>query len=90
MNKEIRKDALLFTQLRMHVGALIGFAAFFLISMFMLHINGWIEKDIAMNPYLGPPPMMTAGLFGFFGSVLCALLSLFNKRWKVIGGMNHE
>lgn len=35
-----------------------------------------------MNPYLGPPPMMTAGLFGFFGSVIGAVLSLFSKRWK--------
>jgi hypothetical protein len=35
-----------------------------------------------MNPYLGPPPMMTAGLFGCFGAVIGSVVSLFSKRWK--------
>lgn len=80
MNDKLRKDVLRFAQFRMLVGALTGFALFFLISMLLFYINGWLEGDIAINPYLGPPPMMTAGLFGFFGSVVGALLGLFSKR----------
>lgn len=82
MVKEDKIAEIRFARRRMIVGAIIGFSLFSLFSMFMLHINGWLAEDVAMNPYLGPPPMMTAGLFGFFGFVIGALLGLFSKRWK--------
>lgn len=82
MEKEDRKAEIRFARYRMLIGGLTGFSLFFLFSMFMLFINGWFAEDVAMNPYLGPPPIMTAGLFGFFGSVIGAVLSLFSKRWK--------
>ena len=82
MKKEGRKAEIRFAKRRIIAGAIIGFTMFFLFSMFLLYFNGWLSEVVAMNPYLGPPPMMTAGLFGFFGSVIGAVLSLFSKRWK--------
>ena len=71
-----------YAYLRLFMGALIGFLIFFSLSALFLYGKGWFDSDLASNPYLGPPPLMTAMVFGFFGLVLGALLSLISKKWK--------
>ena len=59
---------------RMTVGAIIGLALFLFGTVFLLYMNGWF--DISVQQYAGPPPLMSAFLFGFLGTVLGALLGL--------------
>jgi uncharacterized protein YacL len=76
------KNEMNFAYFRLFVGALIGFLLFAIFAASMIYINGWFEPDVAMNPYLGPPPLMTVMVFGFFGLVIGALSSLVTKKWK--------
>jgi uncharacterized protein YacL len=76
------KTELHFAYFRLFVGALIGFFVLSIFAASILYINGWFEPDVARNPYLGPPPLMTVIVFGFFGLVIGALLSLITKKWK--------
>jgi hypothetical protein len=75
------KTELHFAYFRLFVGALIGFFVLSIFAASILYINGWFEPDVARNPYLGPPPLMTVIVFGFFGLVIGALLSLITKKW---------
>jgi hypothetical protein len=76
------KIKLHFAHLRLVIGGIVGFILFFGISIVLLYINGRFEEKIVMNPYLGPPPLFTATVMGFFGLVIGAILSLLSKRWK--------
>jgi len=71
-----------FAYLRLFMGSIVGFLIFFSISALVLYVKGWYDADVATNPYLGPPPLMTAMVFGFFGFVFGALLSLITKKWE--------
>jgi hypothetical protein len=64
------------------IGGIIGFILFFLLSLFLMHINGSLKPEVAMNPFLGPPPMFVATLLGFVGFVIGALSSLFTNKWN--------
>jgi hypothetical protein len=40
-----------------------------LIFALIFYFKGWFDSDVAINPNLGLPPLITAEVFGFFGLV---------------------
>ena len=62
---------------RMFFFALIGFIIFVCGAWFRLRQVGPFES---LNPYAGPPPLMTCLFLGFFGLAIGTVTSLFKRR----------
>ncbi len=59
---------------RLIYGAGAGFLALFILSLAFLRANGWLGASV--SPYAGPPPLMTALVFGFVGLVFGAFIGI--------------
>ena len=63
--------------IRMILGAIIGFSICGGAVFLKLLNDGWIGKV----PCSTPPPGLLILMFGTFGAVIGALLSLFSRKW---------
>jgi hypothetical protein len=64
--------------LRMSLFALLGFVIFFGGAWLrLIHVGAF---KFASNPYAGPPPLLTCLLFGGFGIILGAVVSLCKRK----------